>query len=126
MQRVAWLVEGLLQFLEWCSALPCALWQQHVPALWSVLPALAGVAWLLAPSGFPWRFCGLFFMAPAFALVPGAPPAGEAWITTLDGRQGLAGLVRTSNRVLLYDSGPAFGPEADPRRRPMAPPLLRP
>ena len=33
----AWLVEWLLQFLEWCAALPGALWQQHVPPLWSVL-----------------------------------------------------------------------------------------
>ena len=123
LQLGAWLVEWLLQFLEWCSALPGALWQQHVPALWSVLLALAGVAWLLAPSGFPWRFCGLFFMAPAFALVPGAPPAGEAWITTLDVGQGLAVLVRTSNRVLLYDAGPAFGPEADTGGRIVLPAL---
>jgi ComEC/Rec2-related protein len=39
----AWLMEWLLQFLEWCSTLPGALWQQHVPQLWCVLLALAGV-----------------------------------------------------------------------------------
>ncbi len=109
----AWLMEWLLQFLEWCSALPGALWQQHVPPLWSVVLALAGVAWLLAPRGFPWRGGGLALMAPAFALAPAPPPAGEAWITTLDVGQGLAVLVRTENRVLLYDAGPAFGAEAD-------------
>jgi competence protein ComEC len=52
-------------------------------------------------------------MAPAFALAPAGPQAGEAWITTLDVGQGLAVLVRTANRVLLYDAGPAFGAEAD-------------
>jgi competence protein ComEC len=55
LQLSAWLVEWLLQFLEWCAALPGAQWQQHVPALWSVVLALAGAAWLLAPRGLPWR-----------------------------------------------------------------------
>jgi competence protein ComEC len=113
LQLSAWLVEWLLQFLEWCSALPGALWQQHVPELWSVVLALAGVAWLLAPRGVPWRGAGVALMAPAFALAPAAPAAGDAWITTLDVGQGLSVLVRTSSRALLYDAGPAFGPEAD-------------
>jgi competence protein ComEC len=120
----AWLMEWLLQFLEWCSALPGALWQQHVPPLWSVVLALAGVAWLLAPRGLPWRGGGLALMAPAFALAPAPPPAGEAWITTLDVGQGLAVLVRTENRVLLYDAGPAFGAEADSGGR-IVLPMLR-
>jgi competence protein ComEC len=113
LHSAAWLVEWLLQFLEWCSALPGALWQQHVPELWSVVLALGGVAWLLAPRGVPWRGAGLALMAPAFALAPVAPAAGEAWITTLDVGQGLSVLVRTSSRALLYDAGPAFGPDAD-------------
>jgi competence protein ComEC len=120
----AWLMEWLLQFLEWCSALPGALWQQHVPPLWSVILALGGVAWLLAPRGFPWRGGGLALMAPAFALAPAPPPPGEAWITTLDVGQGLAVLVRTENRVLLYDAGPAFGADADSGGR-IVLPLLR-
>jgi competence protein ComEC len=109
----AWLVEGLLQFLEWCASLPGALWQQHVPSLWTVVLALVGAAWLLAPRGLPWRGAGIALMAPAFALAPPAPALGEAWITTLDVGQGLAVLVRTSSRALLYDAGPAFGGETD-------------
>ena len=123
LQIAAGLMEWLLQFLEWCSALPGALWQQHVPPLWSVVLALAGVAWLLAPRGLPWRAGGLALMAPAFALAPGSPPPGEAWITTLDVGQGLAVLVRTANRVLLYDAGPAFGAEADSGGRIVLPAL---
>jgi competence protein ComEC len=62
-------------------------------------------------------------MAPAFALAPAAPAAGEAWITTLDVGQGLAVLVRTSSRALLYDAGPAFGPDADSGGRVVLPML---
>jgi competence protein ComEC len=123
LQLAAWLVQWLLQFLEWCSALPGAVWQQHVPELWSVILALAGVAWLLAPRGVPWRSAGLALMAPAFALAPAAPAAGEAWITALDVGQGLAVLVRTSSRALLYDAGPAFGPDADSGGRVVLPVL---
>jgi competence protein ComEC len=120
----SWLVEWLLVFLEWCAALPGALWQQHVPPLWAALLAMAGAAWMLAPRGVPWRGGGLALMAPAFALAPPAPAAGEAWVSALDVGQGLAVLVRTANRSLLYDAGPTYGPEADSGGR-IVVPLLR-
>jgi competence protein ComEC len=121
LEFAAWLLQWLLQFLEWCASLPVAVWQQHVPPLWSVLLALAGVHWLLAPRGVPWRVTGLALMLPAVALPPPAPAPGTAWITTLDVGQGLAVLVRTANRALLYDAGPAFGTEADSGERIIAP-----
>jgi competence protein ComEC len=119
----AWLVEWLLQFLEWCAALPGALWQQHVPPAWSVALGLAGVAWLLAPRGVPGRACGVALMAPAFYIAPAAPVPGEAWVTTYDVGQGLAVMVRTARRTLLYDAGPAFGPESDSGGRVVVPAL---
>src|SRR6185295_333446 len=121
LELAAWLMQLLLQFLEWCAALPAAVWQQHVPPLWSVLLALAGVLWLLAPRGTPWRVTGIALMLPAVALPPPSPEPGAAWITTLDVGQGLAVLVRTANRTLLYDTGPAFGAEADSGERIIAP-----
>ena len=124
LQTAAWLVEWLLLFLEWCAALPGALWQQPVPPPWAVGAAMAGVAWLLAPLGVPWRIAGLALMAPAFSAAPPAPAAGEAWITALDVGQGLAVLVRTASRTLLYDAGPSYGAEADSGGRIVAP-LLR-
>jgi competence protein ComEC len=119
----AWLVQWLLEFLEWCAALPSALWQQHAPGLWAVLCALAGAAWLLAPRGVPWRAAGLALMAPAFLSSPAGPPPGEAWITTFDVGQGLAVLARTSTHALLYDAGPAFGAESDSGARVVVPAL---
>jgi len=119
----AWLVEWLLQFLEWCAALPGALWQQHSPPLWCVGLAFAGVAWLLAPRGVPWRSAGLALMLPAFLVPPAAPAEGAAWITALDVGQGLAVIVRTSSRTLVYDTGPAFGADADSGDRIVLPAL---
>ena len=119
----AWLVEAQLVFLEWCAALPAALWQQPAPPPWMVLAALAGSMWLLAPRGIPWRAAGLALMAPAFMVVPPAPPPGEAWLTAFDVGQGLAVLARTSTRALLYDAGPAYGADADSGSRVIVPAL---
>jgi competence protein ComEC len=115
-------VQWLLAYLEWCASLPAALWQQHVPPLWATLVALAGVAWLLLPRGFPWRSCGFALMLPAVGLPAPAPAVGEAWVTTFDVGQGLAVLVRTARHALLYDAGPAYG-DTDSGERIVAPAL---
>jgi competence protein ComEC len=120
----AWLVEWLLRFLEGCAALPSALWEQHAPPPWSVALAALGIAWLLAPSGIPWRAAGLALVAPAFAVSAPQPRLGEAWISTLDVGQGLAVLVQTAGHALLYDAGPAYGAESDSGGRVVLP-LLR-
>lgn len=120
----AWFVEWLLEFLEWCGSLPIAVIERPVPPLWSVLLALAGIAWLLAPRGIPWRVSGLALLLPAFSLSAPAPSPGQVWITTLDVGQGLAVLVRTATRSLLYDAGPAYGTDADSGGRVILP-LLR-
>src|SRR6267378_2227699 len=117
----AWLVQWLLEFLEWCAALPGALWQQHVPPVWTVVAALAGAAWVLAPRGIPWRASGFALMAPAFCVTLPGPAVGEAWITTFDVGQGLAVLVRTESHSVLYDAGPAYGAEADSGARVIVP-----
>src|SRR5262245_5449712 len=119
----AWLIEWLLQFLEICAALPGALWQQHAPAQWAVALALVGVAWMLAPRGVPGRASAAALLAPAFLLPPAAPQHGEAWITAFDVGQGLALMVRTASRTLLYDAGPTFGAEADSGSRILVPEL---
>jgi competence protein ComEC len=124
LEAAAWLVEWLLRFLEWCASLPGALWQGPSPPLWSVVLAFAGVAWLLAPRGLPWRAGGLALMAPAFALPPPSPAPGEAWVSALDVGQGLAVAVRTANHTLLFDAGPSFGGEEDSGSR-IVVPMLR-
>jgi competence protein ComEC len=63
-------------------------------------------------------------MLPAFMSPAPAPAAGEAWITVLDVGQGLAVLVRTASRALVYDTGPVLGAADDSGARVILP-LLR-
>jgi competence protein ComEC len=107
--------------LEWCDRLPLAVWQQHAPAGWTVALALAGCAWLLLPRGAPARWLGLVLLLPMLAVTPAAPAPGTAWITLLDVGQGLAVFVQTERHALLYDTGPAFSPEADSGTRVILP-----
>jgi len=77
------------------------------------LLAMAGVAWLLLPRGFPARWLGLCLLVPALAWTPPRPAPGEAWVDVLDVGQGLAVLVRTASHNLLYDTGPQYSAESN-------------
>lgn len=110
-----------MRLLEWCAALPAAVWQQHAPAAWAVVLALAGCAWLLLPRGVPARWLGLPLLLPLFAVAPPGPAAGALWLTVLDVGQGLAIVAQTERHALLYDAGPAYSPEADSGSRVILP-----
>jgi competence protein ComEC len=112
---------ALMPGLDWLAALPGGAWQQHAPAWWTVLLALVGVAWLLAPRGVPARYAAPLLLVPMFAVRPSGPSEGAVWITFLDVGQGLAALVRTANHALLYDAGPAYSVESDAGHRVVVP-----
>ncbi len=115
------ILELLMAMLEWLARLPSAVWHQHAPLAWTVPLALAGIAWLLLPRGFPARALGLVLVLPLFAASPAGPRAGELWITVLDVGQGLSVLARTERHALLYDAGPAFNAAADSGSRVIVP-----
>jgi competence protein ComEC len=112
---------GQMWLLEWCAALPLAVWQQHAPAAWTVALALGGCVWLLLPRGVPARWLGLPLMLPMFTVAPPGPAAGAVWLTVLDVGQGLAIFVQTERHALLYDAGPAYSPDADSGSRVILP-----
>src|SRR5882757_5619847 len=115
------ILEVLMAALDWLAALPSAVWHQHAPVPWTVPLALAGIAWLLLPRGFPARALGALLMLPLFAANPPGPRSGELWITVLDVGQGLAVLARTEKHALLYDAGPAFNASSDSGSRVILP-----
>src|SRR5581483_7007064 len=114
------MVPGML-VLEWLARLPAAAWEQHAPTSWTVAAALAGVAMLLLPRGFPARGIGVIAMLPMFVEVPPNPGAGELWLTVLDVGQGLAVVARTTNHALLFDAGPSYDGVGDAGARVVVP-----
>jgi competence protein ComEC len=108
-------------FLEWLSNLDAAVWEQRAPPPWAVAAGICGVLLLLAPRGFPGRWLGAAGLVPLFAVAPSALEPGALQVTVLDVGQGGATVVRTSNHALLYDAGPAYGPQADSGNRAIVP-----
>lgn len=106
-------LDWLWPFLESLAAQEAGLWQQHPPALWTLLPALIGILLLLAPRGIPGRWLGIIWCMPLLLVTPARPAAGEWWFTLLDVGQGLAAVVQTQNHTLVYDTGPRFSDSFD-------------
>jgi competence protein ComEC len=115
------LMAGCMYMLEWMSALPDAVWQQHAPVEWTIAVGLAGALWLMLPRGVPGRWLGAVACLPLFLVVPPGLRPGEVHVAVLDVGQGLSVVVRTASHALLYDTGPAFGPGADSGNRIVAP-----
>jgi competence protein ComEC len=115
------LMVWLMQALEWFATAPDAMWQQHAPPGWTILVAVAGVAWLLAPRGFPARLAGACLLLPMFLLAPMPVPPGTLQLTVLDVGQGLALVLRTARHALVYDTGSRFSSEVDAGARTVLP-----
>ncbi|MBI5751470.1 MAG: DNA internalization-related competence protein ComEC/Rec2 [Hydrogenophilales bacterium] len=115
------LMAWLMLALEWFASAPDAMWQQHAPPGWTILVALMGMAWLLAPRGFPARLAGACLLLPMFLLAPMPVPPGTLQLTVLDVGQGLALVLRTARHALVYDTGSRFSSEVDAGARTVLP-----
>lgn len=116
-----YLLDYCVVFLRWLNQLPVAVWQQHAPALWTLVPALLGVVWMLLPSGWPMRWLGVFGLLPMLLIQPVRPMHGDMKVTVLDVGQGLSVVVQTSQHTLLYDAGAKFNQQSDAGSRIVVP-----
>ena len=98
-----------------------AVWVQHAPPLWTVVLAVGAVLLLLAPHGVPARRLGGAGLLPIFFVMPAPLETGALRVAVLDVGHGVAVLVRTARHVLLYDTGPSFGPRANSGSRIIVP-----
>lgn len=114
-----WLLVWLMRMLTWLADFP--VYAQPVPPAWSVLLALSGIAWALLPRGFPGRWLGLLLVVPALQASPARPLPGQVSITVLDVGQGLAVVLQTATKTLLYDTGPLYSAESDAGQRVVLP-----
>lgn len=97
-----------LAVLERVAALPLASRGIAAPGSAALLLATVGAAWCLLPRPAPGRAVAPLLLAPM--LFAGAPvlPMGGFELRVFDVGHGLAVLVRTRNRVMLYDAGPSW------------------
>lgn len=114
------LVSALAKCLQWLSETSFAVWQAPRPDAMSVVLAMAGTLWLLAPRGWPLRWVGVLAWLPMLMARPATPTQGF-WLTAFDIGQGNALLIETANHRLLYDTGPAYSSESDGATRVLLP-----
>lgn len=104
------LLEALAAALGTLEGWPWAVLRLPQPGYWALGCAAVGVAWCLAPRGWPLRWLAPFTWLPLLVPAPDGPPPGAFRLTALDIGQGTSVLVETARHTLLFDAGP--GPES--------------
>ncbi|MGC9456873.1 MAG: DNA internalization-related competence protein ComEC/Rec2 [Halothiobacillaceae bacterium] len=118
----AWLMQWLMFFLDWLAGGSLSGHLVGVTA-GAVALAIIGMAWLLAPRGWPARWLGGVLLLPLLWPVQTPLPDGHFRLVALDVGQGLSVLVQTRHHALLYDAGPAWRGESDAGERLVVPAL---
>lgn len=118
------LVQALIWGLQALAALPGAVWTTAAAPPWAVVAGLLGGALLVMPLPRHLRLAGLALLLPLLWPTVERPPEGRFEAVAADIGQGTAVLVRTHRHLLVYDTGPAYSPEADAGQRVLLP-LLR-
>jgi len=111
----------LFPVLQWLSEFRGATWINATQPLWSILIGFIGVLLILLPKGFPGKNIGFIFLLPIFLIKPVMVDPNTARVTVLDVGQGLALIVETQGRVLVFDTGPKLNPGFDTGDRVVVP-----
>jgi competence protein ComEC len=114
-------VGALWPALDFLAALPGAHLRLGASSLAALALALAGVAWLLAPRGWPSRWLGVVMIGPLLWPPASYPPSGSWRLALLDVGQGMSAVVQTAHHTLVFDAGPSFGPDFDAGEAVVAP-----
>ncbi len=105
----AWIWDILWSYLTWLADTLGPIGLPTAPGPWAIGLALIGVTVFVVPVIRARWLLGSVLVG-ALALEPRiAPPKAEVRLTILDVGQGLAVVAETSHKVLVYDTGSAFG-----------------
>lgn len=94
--------------LEWLARQPLAVWHAPHPSLPIFVALVVGVLLLTLPAIWPLRLTGALLCLPMLFYRAPTPAPGAFELTVLDVGQGLAAVVRTHSRTLVYDTGPSY------------------
>ena len=103
-----WVLEIVWIYLVWLAEQPWITFKQGSPPIWEVLMALAGIGILFLGKALPGRWLGYIFFLPLFFSQPREINHGDFSFTLLDVGQGLASVVQTRSRTLVYDTGAKY------------------
>jgi competence protein ComEC len=108
--------------LQWCTALPGVYWSPAAPGVGAAAVALVLALGSCLPL-LPRRArTGATVACAAVLLWPAPrPAAGGFQLQVLDVGQGSAAVIETAHHALVFDPGPAYGPEADAGGRVVVP-----
>ncbi len=95
--------QGLLPLTDSSLAL---IWLPEASIL-GIFLAMIGAFWLLLPRGVPAKWLAAVLLLPMLIPAQNLPEYGELDIAMIDVGQGLSLLMRTRDRAILYDAGPA-------------------
>ncbi|MDY0065890.1 MAG: DNA internalization-related competence protein ComEC/Rec2 [Steroidobacteraceae bacterium] len=109
----AWVLNCVWPLFEWLAAQPFAVWRLPQPPGLLLAALLLGAGLIILPGLWPTRMAGGLLCAALASYRPVTPAPGDFELTVLDVGQGLAAVVRTASRVLVYDAGPAFRSGSD-------------
>lgn len=104
------LLQTMMLALQALAGLPGAVWMVAAAPWWASAFALLGGVLAVAPL--PWRLrgCGVLMLLPLLWPPVQRPAPGQFELLVADVGQGGAVLVRTARHLLVYDTGPPYGP----------------
>ena len=100
--------ELALVVIHHIAAWPLAARGVATPGTFAMLAAGAGAVWCLLPRPAPGRMLAPLLFCPMLLAGPAPLAPGSFELRVLDIGHGLAVLVRTRQRALLYDAGPSW------------------
>ncbi len=116
-----WLTRMLLAALEWIDPGGIGSLAIASPTAGALCLSALGCMWLLSPIPVPGRAVGALALLPLLFTPLQAPPERGLRLTAIDIGQGMAVLVETGGRRLLYDTGPRIGADNDAGSRVIVP-----
>jgi len=102
--------DALLEHLQFGLAL-AAQWQpviHYYPPATALGLGVGAALVILLPRGVPAKWLAVIPLVALFYWPAPRPAKGDFWVTVLDVGQGLAVLLQTQTKTLLYDVGPDF------------------
>jgi len=124
-ELAALLVEVSWWLLEWLANLPTPVWQRPTPTTFELLLAAVGVLACLVPAAVHGRRWLLLAWVPLLIVSTSNLADDELEVAVLDVGQGLAIIVRSAERVLVYDTGIAYPQGFSAARSIVIPYLIR-